>query len=147
MERKTLFALATLLLSLGAVITDGSLLNLQKMIKDVTGKNAIINYGAYGCHCGVGGKGKILDHTDWCCHKHDCCYNQMVRKGCSPRTAGYSYTYQSGDVSCGSGTSCQQQICECDRELALCLERNSGSYRTRYRFYLNRLCRGQYPSC
>nr|XP_056720877.1 basic phospholipase A2 Ceg-N6-like [Euleptes europaea] len=148
MEKKTLSALVTLLLIFGAVVTDGSLLNLNKMIKQVTGRNAIINYGAYGCHCGWGSKGKPLDDTDWCCHEHDCCYHRTERQGCCrPIITRYSYTHQFGDVSCGRGTSCQQQICECDREFALCLERNSWSYRRRYRFYWNLLCKGPNPSC
>ncbi|XP_048374386.1 group IID secretory phospholipase A2-like [Sphaerodactylus townsendi] len=147
MEKMTLSALVTLLLIFGAVITEGHLFNLQKMIKQVTGERAIPNYFAYGCYCGWGGKGKPLDDTDWCCRKHDCCYDQIVRQRCRPKTSKYSYTYQSGNVKCGHGTSCQQQICECDRDLVLCLKKHLGSYRKDFRFHWNIDCRGSTPGC
>ncbi|CAO2589699.1 Phospholipase A2 group V [Lemmus lemmus] len=34
------------------------------MIEEVTGKDPIMNYGFYGCYCGLGGKGTPKDGTD-----------------------------------------------------------------------------------
>eukprot|EP00074_Homo_sapiens_P106913 XP_024303474.1 calcium-dependent phospholipase A2 isoform X3 [Homo sapiens] len=43
----------------------GGLLDLKSMIEKVTGKNALTNYGFYGCYCGWGGRGTPKDGTDW----------------------------------------------------------------------------------
>nr|XP_055117880.1 phospholipase A2 group V isoform X2 [Symphalangus syndactylus]XP_055117881.1 phospholipase A2 group V isoform X2 [Symphalangus syndactylus]XP_055117882.1 phospholipase A2 group V isoform X2 [Symphalangus syndactylus]XP_055117884.1 phospholipase A2 group V isoform X2 [Symphalangus syndactylus] len=43
----------------------GGLLDLKSMIEKVTGKNALTNYGFYGCYCGWGGRGNPKDGTDW----------------------------------------------------------------------------------
>ncbi|KAL8198582.1 UNVERIFIED_CONTAM: hypothetical protein K2H54_016884 [Gekko kuhli] len=145
MEMKTLSALLALLLIFGAVVTDGNLFDLQKMIKQVTGRSAITNYIAYGCYCGNKGRGKPLDATDWCCHDHDCCYRRGMR--CKPKTERYSYTYLSGNVKCDGGTQCQREICECDRNFVLCLKKNLGSYKSSYRYYSNIFCRGSPPGC
>ncbi|KAL8198583.1 UNVERIFIED_CONTAM: hypothetical protein K2H54_016893 [Gekko kuhli] len=147
MERKTLCTLVVALLAFGAVVTDGNLFDLQKMIKQVTRKSAITNYVAYGCYCGYKGRGKPLDATDRCCYYHDCCYGGLMAKGCKPKTESYSYTHLSGNISCGSRTQCQREICECDRNFVLCLKKNLGSYRNSYRFYWNIFCRGSPPEC
>ncbi|KAL4667276.1 hypothetical protein H8959_005965, partial [Pygathrix nigripes] len=42
----------------------GGLLDLKSMIEKVTGKNALTNYGFYGCYCGWGGRGTPKDGTD-----------------------------------------------------------------------------------
>nr|XP_011742039.1 calcium-dependent phospholipase A2 isoform X2 [Macaca nemestrina] len=44
----------------------GGLLDLKSMIEKVTGKNALTNYGFYGCYCGWGGRGTPKDGTDRC---------------------------------------------------------------------------------
>ncbi|XP_054857276.1 basic phospholipase A2 Sms-N6-like [Eublepharis macularius] len=144
---KNLPALVALLFAFGVVITDGNLFQLQKMIKEATGKQAIPNYSSYGCHCGLGGKGKPLDDTDWCCHYHDCCYEKMENQGCKPKTVSYSYSYLSGNMNCGGGTSCEQQVCECDRNLAMCLKKHLGSYSWKLRFYWNIFCSNSAPEC
>lgn len=49
----------------GVLAVPGDLLGLKSMIEKVTGKNALINYGFYGCYCGWGGQGTPKDGTDW----------------------------------------------------------------------------------
>ncbi|KAK2521601.1 basic phospholipase A2 Sms-N6 [Columba guinea] len=61
--------------------------------------------------------------------------------GCNAKMQGYSYGWHSGSPSCEGGSWCAHLSCECDRSLALCLKRSSGSYRKRYRFYLKFRCR------
>ncbi|KAM6296248.1 LOW QUALITY PROTEIN: basic phospholipase A2 sphenotoxin subunit B-like [Aegotheles albertisi] len=146
----------------------GSLLELHKMITEVTGKNAIRYYAFYGCHCGVGGKGQPKDPTDRCCQLHDACYGQLLSHNCNAKTQHYHYSWHGGRPSCskldpgergespptpprpgltpapplpaGSGSWCRQYSCDCDLSLALCLKRSSRSYSQRYRFYPKSWC-------
>ncbi|NWX11456.1 PA2BA Phospholipase, partial [Aegotheles bennettii] len=118
----------------------GSLLELHKMITEVTGKNAIRYYAFYGCYCGVGGKGQPKDPTDRCCQLHDACYSQLLSYNCNAKTQHYQYSWHSGRPSCRSGSWCRQHSCYCDLSLALCLKRSSRSYSQRYRFYPKRWC-------
>uniref|UniRef100_A0A8C0QNQ1 Phospholipase A2 n=1 Tax=Chelonoidis abingdonii TaxID=106734 RepID=A0A8C0QNQ1_CHEAB len=73
----------------------------NKMIKQVTGKNALWNYSKYGCYCGSGGKGMPKDGTDQCCQLHDCCYHRLKGHGCNAKLNTYSYSYLSGRIYCG----------------------------------------------
>uniref|UniRef100_A0A8C0QNI4 Phospholipase A2 n=1 Tax=Chelonoidis abingdonii TaxID=106734 RepID=A0A8C0QNI4_CHEAB len=123
-----------------------NLFQFADMIKQMTGENALLNYNAYGCHCGPGGSKQPLDATDWCCHAHDCCYRKMVARGCKPKTESYSYSIQSGNIACGK-TVCQKQICECDKAAALCFRRTARTFNNKYRYYPNILCKGTYPQC
>ncbi|XP_066493525.1 uncharacterized protein [Tiliqua scincoides] len=143
MEKKMLSAWVLLLLSCSAIVANGSLWELKKMIKQVTGKSAIPNYSTYGCHCGIGGEGRPKDLTDWCCHQHDCCYLSLERQRCRPKADTYSYDYLQGKVRCGGATWCKKQNCECDRILAECLLTHSDSYNDAYTYFPNFLCQGQ----
>ncbi|XP_036602864.1 basic phospholipase A2-like [Trichosurus vulpecula] len=143
---KTIFLLAVLMAS-GLSEVKGSLLQFENMIEKVTGKNAVLNYGFYGCYCGLGGKGTPLDGTDRCCLAHDCCYSKVKNLGCKPKTQSYKYTYQDGSIICGSGDNCQKQICACDRAAAYCMKRNLTTYSKKYRNYPNLLCKGDKPKC
>lgn len=49
----------------GVILTQGGILNLNKMVEQVTRKTPIFSYWPYGCHCGLGGKGQPKDATDW----------------------------------------------------------------------------------
>ncbi|NXU09542.1 PA2B phospholipase, partial [Pardalotus punctatus] len=118
----------------------GNLLQLQEMVSAVTGKNALLHYGFYGCYCGLGGKGQPKDATDRCCQLHDICYQSLLNYHCNAKTRIYHYTWHQGRLFCRKGSRCSYSSCECDRSLALCLRRNVGSYRKPYQYYPKFLC-------
>ncbi|CAM2104400.1 unnamed protein product [Caretta caretta] len=113
MKMKNLLVFA-MLLAYGAVMTQGSFWELQKMIKQVTTKSAFWNYYSYGCHCGLGGKGTPKDGTDQCCYLHDCCYERLNDHGCNAKFNSYSYVYLNGKIYCGMGSQCKRESCQCD---------------------------------
>ncbi|XP_072465234.1 group IID secretory phospholipase A2 [Notamacropus eugenii] len=131
----------------GTVPSQGSLLQLSKMIKQATGKNAVFSYLNYGCHCGVRGKGQPKDATDWCCKIHDCCYKQLKQQKFHVLVDKYNYSYIDGDIQCYGGSQYEKEICRCDKELALCLKRNLDSYQKSYRFLRKALCQDENPEC
>nr|P0DUN5.1 RecName: Full=Basic phospholipase A2 Bbil-TX; Short=svPLA2; AltName: Full=Phosphatidylcholine 2-acylhydrolase [Bothrops bilineatus smaragdinus] len=92
-------------------------------------KNAIPFYAFYGCYCGWGGR---------CCFVHDCCYGKWDI---------YPYSLKSGYITCGKGTWCEEQICECDRVAAECLRRSLSTYKYGYMFYPDSRCRGPSETC
>uniref|UniRef100_G1SUZ8 Phospholipase A2 n=1 Tax=Oryctolagus cuniculus TaxID=9986 RepID=G1SUZ8_RABIT len=99
-EMKGLLTLAWFL-ACGVPAVPGSLLDLKSMIEKVTGKNALTNYGFYGCYCGWGGRGTPMDGTDWCCWVHDKCYGRLEERACNIRTQSYKYRFARGLVTCG----------------------------------------------
>nr|XP_008123939.2 PREDICTED: basic phospholipase A2 Sms-N6 [Anolis carolinensis] len=111
----------------------------------MTNKIALFEYTSYGCHCGLGGRGQPRDATDRCCFTHDCCYGKL--KDCKTTTDKYKYTIKDGVITCGEGTSCEKQICECDKAAALCFKDNLKTYDEKYRFYLDTQCNEKPPSC
>ncbi|XP_070607815.1 phospholipase A2-like isoform X2 [Erythrolamprus reginae] len=105
-----------------------------------------LTYVGYGCYCGLGGKGWPLDETDWCCHRHDCCYSFAQRQGCHPIRDRYKWTCQDSSVICDALLDrCQNIICQCDKEAARCWR--SAPFNKRYIFWPNYLCGQTYPLC
>ncbi|KAF6110731.1 phospholipase A2 group IID [Phyllostomus discolor] len=128
----------------------GGMWNLNKMITQVTGKRAITSYWPYGCHCGPGGKGTPVDATDRCCHTHDCCYIHLKLHNCRFIGDHYKYNFSQEDVQCyDKGSWCEQQLCDCDKEVAFCLKRNLGTYNKKLRFarFSKSRCKDQSPMC
>ncbi|XP_029413900.1 group IID secretory phospholipase A2 isoform X2 [Nannospalax galili] len=118
------------------------------MIRKVTGKIPLFYYWPYGCHCGIGGKGQPKDATDWCCQKHDCCYDHLKTHKCRAMMDNYKYNISRGAVQCSDkGSWCEQQLCACDKEIAECLKQNIDSYNKRLRYYWRSHCQGQTPTC
>nr|XP_001095528.1 group IID secretory phospholipase A2 [Macaca mulatta] len=140
--------LCGLVVMAGVIPIQGGILNLNKMVKQVTGKMPLFFYWPYGCYCGPGGRGQPKDATDWCCQTHDCCYDHLKTHGCCIHTDHYRYSFSHGDIHCSDkGSWCEQQLCACDKEVAFCLKRNLDTYKKRLRFYWRPRCQGQTPGC
>ncbi|XP_029434590.1 basic phospholipase A2 Ts-G6D49-like [Rhinatrema bivittatum] len=148
-----LFPLALVIAVCIARVAHASLLEFGIMIYQMTKRNPLIYYIAYGCHCGHSGKGAPKDEIDWCCHAHDCCFDRISKLGCHPKTQSYKYAYLEGNVTCIDpenetlASTCARQICECDKEAALCFKRNNDNYKGKYTMYSNLFCTGLQPQC
>uniref|UniRef100_A0A8C8S7P4 Phospholipase A2 n=1 Tax=Pelusios castaneus TaxID=367368 RepID=A0A8C8S7P4_9SAUR len=134
-------------LSILSAAAQGSLLEFRKMINQVTSKSAIMSYYGYGCYCGANGRGEPKDATDWCCRAHHCCYKRLKPSSCYGKRQRYSYTFKDGNILCAMGSWCEEQVCDCDRSTALCLERNLKTFNSRYIRYRDSKCTGFTPSC
>ncbi|XP_054250830.1 basic phospholipase A2 sphenotoxin subunit B-like [Indicator indicator] len=131
----------TLLLALGLAPAHGSILQLYKMISKATGKDALLHYSLYGCYCGLGGRGTPKDATDRCCQVHDQCYSNLLKKyHCDAKVQEYHYRWLGGLPTCKEESWCGHHSCQCDRSLALCLQRNIKSYSVWYLFYNKKKC-------
>ncbi|KAM4873019.1 phospholipase A2, membrane associated [Thomomys bottae] len=144
---KTLLLLAVLM-ACGVMQAHGSLAEFWAMILLKTGKRGEISYGAYGCHCGVGGKGAPKDATDRCCAAHDCCYGRLEKRGCGTKFLRYKFTQKRGQLICSANQdSCRRQLCHCDKTAANCFAQNKKSYSLKYQFFPNHFCSGKAPRC
>nr|XP_012296162.1 group IID secretory phospholipase A2-like isoform X1 [Aotus nancymaae] len=92
--------LCGLVVMAGVIPIQGGILNLNKMVKQVTGKTPFLSYWPYGCHCGLGGRGQPKDASDWCCRTHDCCYAHLKTHGCRFHTDHYRYNFSQGEIYC-----------------------------------------------
>lgn len=146
-SRMKILLLLAIILAFGLLPAHGNLWNFNNMIGKVTGKNAITNYGFYGCYCGYGGKGSPKDATDRCCFAHDCCYRRLIKKKCKIYTLGYNANYRGSQVTCANQSWCRKQLCECDKKAALCFKKNLKSYQGKYKYYDNKKCSGKAPKC
>ncbi|NXH10206.1 PA21B Phospholipase, partial [Bucco capensis] len=119
------------LLSVGAVSADVSpraLWNFRKMIKcTLPSSHPLLDFGDYGCYCGLGGSGTPVDELDRCCQVHDNCYSEAKKQeSCkflwdSPYTEIYSFTCSDKEVTCSSkNNECETFVCNCDRAAAMC---------------------------
>ncbi|KAM9494962.1 phospholipase A2-like isoform 2-T2 [Clarias gariepinus] len=119
--------------------------DLGGVIKCTTGREAS-SYLGYGCHCGLGGNGSPKDQTDWCCRKHDCCYDKVNAAGCRTLTNKYRWTCTNNQVNCGSITDrCDKILCQCDSEFGQCIR--NAPYNKKYAFWSNLLCHSSTPGC
>ncbi|XP_032156552.1 group IID secretory phospholipase A2 isoform X2 [Sapajus apella] len=92
--------LCGLVVMAGVIPIQGGILNLNKMIKQVTGKTPFLSYWPYGCHCGLGGRGQPKDASDWCCRTHDCCYAHLKTHRCRFHMDHYRYNFSQGEIHC-----------------------------------------------
>ncbi|XP_021056391.1 phospholipase A2, membrane associated [Mus pahari] len=145
---KVLLLLAAVIMAFGSMQVQGNILQFGEMIRLKTGKRAETSYAFYGCHCGLGGKGSPKDATDRCCVTHDCCYSRLEKSGCGTKSLKYKYSPRGGQITCSANqSSCQKQLCQCDKAAAECFARNKKTYSVKYQFYPNWLCRGKKPRC
>ncbi|CCD62825.2 Phospholipase A2 [Caenorhabditis elegans] len=109
-------------------------LEIQFMTRCMTHHDAWI-YNGYGCYCGIGGSGDILDDIDECCANHDKCYEDLdLKKTCWTTPFEYfpiySWKCQNQTIHCDTlseasdhpvlAHECSNQLCECDRKLVEC---------------------------
>uniref|UniRef100_A0A452E2D8 Phospholipase A2 n=1 Tax=Capra hircus TaxID=9925 RepID=A0A452E2D8_CAPHI len=143
---KTLLLLAVIM-AFALLQVHAYLWDFAAMIKHTTGKGAVSNYGAYGCYCGLGGKGTPKDATDWCCWEHDCCYKKLKYHGCGTKFLGYNVSIRRGQIICENQGVCRRIVCECDKKAARCFARNQNTYNKKLQYYKNSRCTGNAPSC
>lgn len=105
-------------------------LHLYGIIKCATGCNPL-GFKGYGCFCGFMGAGNPVDGIDTCCKMHDWCYSTSSCHGLEwdlPYFVPFKWKCNGGAPYCIPGKtkrtgrdSCSHQLCECDREFAMCL--------------------------
>ncbi|XP_003471203.1 phospholipase A2, membrane associated-like [Cavia porcellus] len=140
--------LLAMVMASGLMCVLGDIWDFQKMIQLTTRKQPLITYGFYGCYCGLGGKGTPKDETDWCCARHDCCYQLLRKRGCGTKFLHYEFTLTGNKIECNANQDyCQAQVCECDKTAAYCFAETKKSYKKSYQFYLDLLCHGKGPTC
>ncbi|OUC47953.1 phospholipase A2 [Trichinella nativa] len=107
---------------------ENSLPNLGCMVECTAHVDGMIYYNNYGCYCGFGGSGTPVDEIDNCCKTHDECYDSAVDSGICGKWEQYYIWYywqcNDGNPTCSSDknkSKCAQALCNCDREIAICL--------------------------
>ncbi|MEQ2186254.1 hypothetical protein GOODEAATRI_026779, partial [Goodea atripinnis] len=129
----------------GSQRTKRGLLELAGAIKCSTGRSALA-YMMYGCYCGLGGQGWPRDKTDWCCHKHDCCYGDAEHLGCHTKMAQYNWTCEDSKAECEDlEDKCEKLLCKCDREAAKCLRK--APFIRKYAVWPDFMCGYEHPMC
>ncbi|NXJ78805.1 PA21B Phospholipase, partial [Trogon melanurus] len=93
----------------GDAVSPRAVWNLRKMIKcTLPDSHPFLQFGNYGCYCGLGGHGTPVDELDECCQAHDHCYSEAEKlKSCTflldnPYTEWYSFTCSDREITCSS---------------------------------------------
>ncbi|XP_013395266.1 uncharacterized protein LOC106170257 [Lingula anatina] len=130
-----------------------SVAEFSTLVGCVTGMDPLKYYG-YGCHCGLGGHGAVVDPTDECCKIHDECYEMLTRTGqCNWRLTVYLLPYSYSGCKGNNMTPacrlpswywlygrCRYQICKCDMIAAQCFQDQRGTFNAKYVNYDKRKC-------
>ncbi|NWQ65823.1 PA21B Phospholipase, partial [Neopipo cinnamomea] len=112
---------------------------LRKMIQcTIPGSHPLLDYGDYGCYCGLGGRGTPVDELDRCCQAHDKCYEQVKKiEACrflldNPYTKHYEFSCSNHQITCSNeNDECSMFVCNCDRTAATCFAK--APYNPEYR--------------
>ncbi|XP_062478051.1 phospholipase A2-like [Pezoporus occidentalis] len=121
------------------------IIELAGAISCGTGRSPLAYIG-YGCYCGLGGHGWPKDKTDWCCHRHDCCYDKAEKEGCSPKVQRYQWACEQNAVQCDNLTDrCEKMVCLCDQEAAKCW--GAAPYNPHFVLWPDFLCGQTHPTC
>ncbi|XP_054764429.1 acidic phospholipase A2-like isoform X1 [Lytechinus pictus] len=146
------------------MVNDRALNFLDGMMSCTTNRTfleTIADFGFYGCYCGFGGFGKPVDGVDRCCQSHDNCYGatHVTHGACYTTIVAYLVPYKYKLHQCDTRDAyvtcagldkyywydflpkCAVAICECDRDLAMCLARQP--FHKKYRFYNWLKCFGE----
>ncbi|XP_061422278.1 neutral phospholipase A2 3-like [Lethenteron reissneri] len=122
-----------------------NILQFGRLIECVVGIYPL-EYNGYGCYCGMGGHGRPVDKTDWCCHAHDCCYGKAIKAGCNPYMKYYNYECNSMQATCSQqNDECAKLVCECDLQAARCFR--SAQFDNNFVAWPNENCHGATPAC
>ncbi|XP_048350088.1 phospholipase A2-like [Sphaerodactylus townsendi] len=81
-----------------------------------------------------------------CCFKHDCCYGQAEKAGCTPKMEKYLWECEDNTAKCDDiEDKCQKMACKCDREAAKCLAK--APYNATHIWWPVARCGTSSPSC
>ncbi|XP_049628476.1 phospholipase A2, membrane associated-like [Suncus etruscus] len=142
-----IFLLLAMIVAFVLLPTHGDWRDFGNMVKNLTGKHAVADYGSYGCYCGFKSNGPPKDATDWCCFEKHCCYSKLKKKKCETKRLSYKTDYKWKQFICVDVDSCKKQLCECDKKAAVCFKNNIRSYNKTYQFYKRTNCKGKEPQC
>lgn len=130
--------------------TQAGILQFGLMVNCLTKRLPFTSYAFYGCHCGIGGSGWPVDEIDWCCRIHDCCYDLLLGKGCSPLFQNYDASCINETITCDDEDleGCANRSCECDRAASYCFQQFNDRYSVMHnKNYYRENCSGAPPPC
>ncbi|XP_028921778.1 phospholipase A2 homolog otoconin-22-like [Ornithorhynchus anatinus] len=138
------------LLTFAWALTLGGATDAQfdELIGPRTVTHGLANFTGYGCHCGPGTRGPVLDKIDKCCRGHDCRYDKAEMFGCAPGTHTYRYYSLPGKIKCvKTRYRCEKMACECDQKAAKCFGKHPFVYDPQRLRFPSLVCSGPLPFC
>ncbi|NXK78253.1 OC90 protein, partial [Amazona guildingii] len=98
-----------------------ALLNFVNKMKCVTGL-CPRDFEDYGCSCRFEMEGLPVDEADECCFQHRKCYEEAMEMECTwdPSKISTDVSCSTEKLTCDSGDSCEQFLCNCDKDAIEC---------------------------
>uniref|UniRef100_A0A8B9EVX7 Phospholipase A2-like central domain-containing protein n=1 Tax=Amazona collaria TaxID=241587 RepID=A0A8B9EVX7_9PSIT len=98
-----------------------ALLNFVNKMKCVTGL-CPRDFEDYGCSCRFEMEGLPVDEADECCFQHRKCYEEAMEIECTwdPSKISTDVSCSTEKLTCESGDSCEQFLCNCDKDAIEC---------------------------